>query len=71
MTEMLSVKDDIDTAVKDAIRYLAAFTSTGDMSDMSHARASVKYLYRVDPVIGLPLWAICERLQRNELEESA
>ena len=71
MTEMLTVQHDVDTAVVDVIRYLAAYTATGDMADMSHARASIKYLYRVDPVIGLPLWAICERLQRNELEESA
>lgn len=71
MTEMLTVQHDIQAAVTDVIRYLAAFTATGDMADMSHARAGIKYLYAADPVIGVPLWAVCEYLQRQDMEESA
>lgn len=59
------------SAATHAIRYLAAFTATGDMADMSQARAAIKYLYAADPVIGVPLWAVCEYLQREDMEESA
>lgn len=71
MTEMLTLQDDINAVVTDVIRYLAAFTATGDMADMSQARAGIKYLYRASPTIGIPLWAVCEYLQREDMEESA
>lgn len=66
MTETL-----VEDTVTYVIRSLAAFTATGEMSDMSDARAGIKYLYAVDPVIGVPLWAVCEYLQRQDMEESA
>lgn len=73
----LTMREHITAQVVDVIRYLAAYTATGELTDVSKARNGIRSLANHEVCgggdtsdhycmeIALPLWDVCLYIQRN------